>query len=634
MKKLLPAWRGTTLASFSVVLQLASAVPFLSAQTPAAPMSPLQHRPEMEWWRKSMETRDQRLGWWRNARFGMFIHWGVYSPLAGVWEGTPVRGYAEHIQRIRQIPSAVYRERAVAQFNPVRFDADEWVQLAHSAGMRYMIITAKHHDGFAIYDSKVSDYDVVDATPFKRDPLRELREAARRRGMRFGFYYSHAWDWGDRDAPGNDWEFDNPGGDRNLHGGREWWVHAADRVAQARRYVDRKAIPQILELIRGYDPDIMWFDTPHKLPPEENLRILRAAREAKPNLVINGRAVQVIPGGPEARFGDYASTADRPAELTRHEGDWEAIPTTNESYGYHRADSSHKPPEHFVRLLAKAAARGGNLLLNIGPMGDGRFDPKDVAILQGIAGWMEVNAEAIRGTTRTPLAVQPWGESTRKGNRLYLHVLEWPRDRRLRVAGLRAEVARAFLLAAPNAPPLRARRVGPRDVEIEIPAHPTDRWDSVIVLDCVGSLEPDSAIYVPARGMPVGLHVFDGRLVGQGIRYGDGKRGRDVTQGWNRTDSGVEWRIRLDERARVRVAFDYATVSAENTGTFEITIGGQRLVGRVVPTKDESTFSTRLVGEVVLPPGEYTIGVRPTEIVGGELMRLRRIELTPVPRPS
>jgi alpha-L-fucosidase 2 len=350
-----------------------------------------QDRPDMAWWRASMDSLDRRLGWWRDARFGMFIHWGVYSQLAGVWDSTPVRGYAEHIQRIRKIPSATYREQAVSKFNPTRFDADEWVNLARRAGMRYMIITAKHHDGFAMYDSKVTDYDIVDGTPYKRDPLRELRDAAKRRGVRFGFYYSHAFDWGDPEAPGNDWEFENPGGDRNLYG-REWWVNHPQLLANARRYVDRKAIPQILELIKNYDPDILWFDTPQKLPPEENLRILRAAREAKPTIVINGRPVQAFPGAPEARFGDYASTADRPAELTRHDGDWEAIPTTNESYGYHRMDLAHKPPEHFVLLLAKAAARGVILLMKIGPMGDGRLDAKDSSILEGFGAWLEVNA--------------------------------------------------------------------------------------------------------------------------------------------------------------------------------------------------------------------------------------------------
>ncbi|HEV8149123.1 MAG TPA: alpha-L-fucosidase [Gemmatimonadales bacterium] len=199
------------------------------------------------------------------ARFGMFIHWGVYGQLAGVWEGEPVRGYAEHIQRLRKIPMAVYKERVAGQFNPTAFDADEWVRALKAAGMGYLVITAKHHDGFAMYDSAVSDYNVVKATPCKRDPMRALQEACRRQGVRFGFYYSHAFDWGDPEGPGNDWEYQNPGGDRLRHGA-EWWLAAPDLRPRVRRYVDRKSIPQVQELVRLYDPDILWFAPPTSCP--------------------------------------------------------------------------------------------------------------------------------------------------------------------------------------------------------------------------------------------------------------------------------------------------------------------------------------------------------------------------------
>jgi alpha-L-fucosidase len=575
-----------------------------------------------------MATRDQRVGWWREARFGMFIHWGVYSHLAGVWEGEPARGYAEHIQRIRKIPIPAYRGQVAARFNPTRFDADEWMRLAKRAGMGYFVITAKHHDGFAMYDSDVSEYTVVKATPWQRDPMRELRDAARRHGIRFGFYYSHAFDWGEADGSGNDWDYENPGGDRNLHGGRDWWLHAPELLPRIRRYVDGKAIPQVLELIRKYDPDILWFDTPHKLPPEENLRILRAAREAKPSIVVSGPAVQALPGGPPARFGDYASTADRPAELRHWPGDWEAIPTTNESYGYHRMDLSHKPPRHFVQFLAKAAARGGNLLMNIGPMGDGRFDPKDVAILDAIGTWMDVNGESIHGTTRTPLPVQLRGQSTRKGNRLYLHVFDWPQDGRLRVAGLKTD-ASAWLLADPGRTPVATTRVSALDVELSVPATAPDPWNSVVVLEFDAPIEADTAFYVPAGGPMVPLHVFDGWPAGTAIGFGDGKRDRDATAGWNRTDSGIDWVVRLTERARFRVAVDYAAPAGAG-GTFEIAFGDRTLSGRVRPTENATTFTTADVGEITLDPGTFTIAIRPTSIAGEELMRLRRLELTPV----
>jgi len=175
-------------------------------------------KPAQGWPGETKEQRDARMKWWREARFGMFIHWGAYSHLGGVWNGEPVRGYAEHIQRIRRLPAAVYRDSAVARFDPTRFDADAWVATAKRAGMGYMIVTAKHHDGFAMYDSKVGDYDVVQASPWHRDPMRALRDAARRQGLRFGFYYSHAFDWEHPDAPGNDWDYQQPGGDKKLHG--------------------------------------------------------------------------------------------------------------------------------------------------------------------------------------------------------------------------------------------------------------------------------------------------------------------------------------------------------------------------------------------------------------------------------
>ena len=421
---------------------------------PAAPVVPVQDRPEMDWWRRSMETRDQRLGWFREARFGMFVHWGAYSHVGGIWNGEPVEGYAEHLMRKMKIPTAEYRDKLVAPFNPTEFDADAWIGLAKRAGMSYFIITAKHHDGFAMFDSDVSDYNIVKASAWKRDPMKELKAACAKHGIKFGFYYSQAWEWHHPDSPGNDWEHGNPGGDKRLSG-LKWWESNPQFVARVRKYVDGKVIPQVRELIAKYDPDIIWFDTPSRLPPDENLRVLKAAREAKPSLVVNSRICQSVPGGPPENFGDYPSTTDKPAEFPPHEGAWEAIPTTNESYGWHQRDLTHKPAGHFVELLAKAAARGGNVLLNVGPMGNGKIDPKDVAILEGVGAWMKGNRESIRGTEESPLPVQAWGESTRRGNTLYLHVLSWPRKGKIVVGGLRSAVKRAYLLADPRRAPLR-----------------------------------------------------------------------------------------------------------------------------------------------------------------------------------
>jgi alpha-L-fucosidase len=581
-----------------------------------APAAIDTNSPDLAWWRDSMQTRDQRLEWWRQARFGMFVHWGVYSYLGGTWQGKAQTGYAEHIQRRNKIPIPVYREQVVAKFNPVEFNADEWIRTAKEAGMGYFIITAKHHDGFAMWDSKVSDYNVVKATPFKRDPMKELKAACRKYGLKFGFYYSHAFDWGDANAPGNDWDYDNPGGDLGLHGGRNWWESSPELLPKIRKYVDEKSIPQLLELLRNYDPDILWFDTPSKLPPEENLRILKAVRQAKPGLVINGRLVHGM--------GDYDSTTDRPAEFVPHEGDWEGIPTTNESYGWNQNDRSHKPPEHFIRLLAKAAARGGNVLLNVGPMGNGKMDPPDVEILRGIGAWWKINGESIRGTTRTPLAVQAWGESTRKDNRLYLHVFTWPTNGQLVVGGLEGDVKRAWLLADAKCTPLKATRLNALDLSLAVPKTAPDAVDSVVVVECAaGPVADPTRLLQPALGVQT-LQVFDGQTQG-GLRFGPGKRTDDYVQGWSKAGEFITWPVRLNEAATFEVTAYYDAEQDSDGSTFTLR-GGAKDVTATVQAGRSQKLS---LGRIALPAGRTELQVVPKGIKGGELMRLRSLALTP-----
>jgi hypothetical protein len=310
---------------------------------------PPKDAPELAWWRESMKTHDQRIAWFRQARFGMFIHWGIYSELEGVWKDQPVQGYAEHIMRKAKIPIETYTNEVAANFNPTKFDANAWAKLAKDAGMGYMVITSKHHDGFAMFDSQAAHgYDVVDATKWHHDPMKDLKAATARQGLKFGFYYSQAWDWGHPDGPGNDWDWQQPAGDRKLHtiDGKNWWDVSPGEVEKCARYVDNKVIPQVNELITKYHPDLIWFDTPSKMPPSENLRVLEATRKAGPNVVINSRCV--------AELADYTSTADRPAELAPHDGDWKRfrppmnrtvtiVPTSRISRSHTSSRSSPRP---------------------------------------------------------------------------------------------------------------------------------------------------------------------------------------------------------------------------------------------------------------------------------------------------
>jgi alpha-L-fucosidase len=581
--------------------------------------APPTDAPEMQWWRDSMKTHGQRIGWWRQARFGMFIHWGVYSELGGEWKGQPCPGYAEHIMRKFKIPVAVYKQQVAGKFNPTKFDADRWVQLAKDAGIGYIVITSKHHDGFAMFDSDVSDYNVVTATPWHHDPMKDLKAATQKAGLRFGFYYAQAWDWGDPNGTGNDWDWDRPAGDRGLHGGKTWWESSPAQVAQVEKYVHGKAIPQLEELIAKYHPDIFWFDTSSKMPQSMNFEVFKAVRLADPDVVINSRCVSGL--------GDYLSTADRPAEFAPHAGDWEGIPTTNESYGYHKFDHSHKPPEHFIRLIAKAAARGGNLMLNVGPRGDGTIDPADVAILKGIGKWMKVNGESIHGTERTVLPVQAWGESTRKGNTLYLHVFDWPKDGNLVVGGLKSNVVGAYLLSDPGRSALKVGRLNDLDVRVIVPNAAPDNTDAVVVLQCDGSGEiaaDPNRLLSPTQ--PNALRVFDGELSGKTIRFAPGKKENAFVQDWSEPGDSVSWPLRVATPATFDLSVLYDAPAASAGGTYKVAIGDQTFGGTVAAGTERS----QSLGRVRLEKGNYELRVAPEKIAGKELMNLRTVTLTPV----
>ena len=565
-------------------------------------------------------ARDARIAWHTDARFGCFVHWGVYSALGNEFEGRKGGGYAEHIMRVLKIPRATYLEKVAKPFNPEKFDADAWVRLMRDAGMRYLIITAKHHDGFAMWPSKVTDYNLTTVSQFKRDPMAELSAACKKYGLKFGFYYSHAFDWEHPDAPGNDWDYNNPGGDKNRDDPNWWSGRRPDFLPRAQRYVMEKSIPQIRELIATYHPDILWFDTPSKLPPEENRRILEAVRAADPRVVVNGRLL--------GNYGDYKSTADRPAYFPDTPGNWEGIPTTNESYGFSKFDLSHKPPEHFIRLLAEAVSKGGNVLMNIGPRGDGVIDEADQKILRGIGAWMQKNSASIYGCDRTPLPVQNWGTSTRKGNTLYLHVFHWPKDGKLLVGGLQGEIQSARVFTTDRA--VAVKRVGTDDVELTVPTAASDQVDSVVALEFAGDIPTNRARLLGAKGEPTLLHVFDGQLTGSGVRYGDAKKNNDVINSWTSLDSGVEWKVRVAAPTHFRVTANYNTAATDAHGSFTVTVAEQKLTGRVTPTANLSTFRTDALGEIALAAGEFTLAVHPLELGGANLMRLRRLELTPV----
>lgn len=574
------------------------------------------------WYAQDKKAQPNRTDWFANARFGCFVHWGVYSALAGEWKGVGSLGYGEHIMRSRKIPLAEYKEKVVATFDPAKFNATEWMKLASNAGMKYFIITAKHHDGFAMYPSNAYPFDIRQ-TKMQIDPMKELSAAAKKYGIKFGFYYSHAFDWEHPDAPGNDWDYNNPGGDKLLHG-TNWWETYPQFLPNAEKYVNEKSIPQILELIKVYHPDILWFDTPHKLPMYLNLKILKAIRDAGPAIVVNGRVARVV----GTNFGDYSNTGDRAAFFRPTEGIWEAVPTTNESYGYNKFDTSHKNAAHFIRLLASAAAKGGNILLNIGPKGDGSIDTKDVVILNKVGKWMQLNSESIYGTTKNPIAIQSWGEITQKGNNLYLHIFQWPKNNKLLIGGLQTKVKKAFLLADPKQKALKVTLEYTTDMAISLEALTQDTANTVIKLVCDSIYNVNPIRLLNSNENNV-LLVFDAATPGQRFAYGDGKRNKNVARNWKNQNQYLQWDVRLNEAATFHLELQYNTVNQTDSGTIIVRIDDVPYRIAYTPTSNANSTATLQLPDVAMGKGKHVIQLQLENYTGSEAMQPMQLLLQP-----
>lgn len=581
---------------------------------------------ETGWWKQSVTGQRRRVQKWKKATFGMFVHWGVYSQYGNVWKGKKGGGYAEHLMRVMQIPRQEYLDSA-ARFNPEKFNAEEWVILAKNAGMKYFMITAKHHDGFAMYPSQYASVYSIKSTALKKDPLMQLAQACHKHGLLFGFYYSHAFDWEHPDAPGNDWDYNNPGGDKLL-GGANWFDSHPEWLPKAKRYVDEKAIPQIKELIHRYHPDLLWFDTPHKLPLSENLRILQAIRDTDPAIVVNGRLARTG----DRNYGDYLNTADRPEEFYPVPAGayWEAIPTTNDSYGYSSTDKNHKPAAHFIQLLAKATAMGGNILMNIGPKGDGSIDAADVTILEGIAKWMAKNKESVVDVTPSPLPRQQWGVITKRNSTLYLHVFKKPKGERLTVGGLTMAVKSISLLSSKRR--IKGHTSDTAGLHIPLDQIGDDWADEVIAVQLKrDSVAPESngLIYVDVQIAENRLLSFYAKQYGEPMKFGDGKRDRYYVSGWKNSNQYLGWDINVLKSARFKVAVRYVK-DVENTGgDMVLKIAGKEINFTIDPASPKSSYGNSLMlGQIDLPAGKQSMELHVKNIVGMEAVKFLEVVLT------
>ena len=440
---------------------------------------------------ESKEARDKRMQWWREARFGMFIHWGPYSVPGGVYNGNQQRrGGAEWIMNRCKIPVAEYQKYA-STFNPVRYDPEAWVLLAKQAGMKYMVITAKHHDGFAMFKSNASKFNIADFTPYGKDVLDALAKACRKHGMKLGFYYSQAQDW------------NNPGGAASRKVATEGWANPdsaridafttankghwdpAQMTRTMDEYIDKVAVPQVRELMTNYgEVAVLWWDTPTNMTDEYALK-LQALLKLQPNIITNDRLKR--PNFP----GDTGTPEQKiPGQDELDGKDWETCMTMSSSWGFKSWDDKWKSPETLIRNLCDIASKGGNYLLNIGPDALGQIPQQSIDALKTIGVWMKANSEAIYATKASPLGMLPWGRCTQKtenGNAvLYLSVFEWPKDGRLVVPGLTLPATSAKLLA--NGRLLKTKN-GTSGLEISIPEKAPDAIASVIEITLKGNID-------------------------------------------------------------------------------------------------------------------------------------------------
>ncbi|MDF2937406.1 MAG: alpha-L-fucosidase, partial [Paenibacillaceae bacterium] len=478
---------------------------------------------------------DARMAWWREARVGLFIHWGLYSIPGGIWKGEEIKAtYAEHLMLRARIPAWEY-EKLAEELTAERFDAGEWASLAKRVGLKYLIFTAKHHEGFSMYDTALSDYKITSRTPFGRDPLQELAAACREEDVKLCVYYSHAMDWHHPDSQGNTWDYP---GNIGAYDEVEGWIGDGDKRSRYEHYLQSFALPQVKELLEKYGPiGLMWFDCGHKLTEEQGAAFLQQVREVQPDCLVNRRVWR-------EPFGDYGNTSDNQPHVRVPRKDWESINTLNDSWGYKVMDTNWKTAEEVLRQMADALSQNGNFVINVGPMGSGAFDPKSIELLEEIGEWMGQNSEAVYGTVESPIGKPAWGRCTRKGSRLYLYILDWPETGRLVIPGLRNPIDRAYMLADPRREELAVSRLSPHDAEIILPSRPTGAVVPVVAVEFAGEPDANPVRLLQAEEQLDAFGAFDAEIAGPSLRYDTGKKDHDNLIHWRHPGDEAQWTFR------------------------------------------------------------------------------------------
>lgn len=473
-----------------------------------------------------------------DGNYSMFIHWGIYSNIANKWKDTTYYGISEWIMNPRRanIPADEYMAEA-KNFNPVNFDAKAIAKLAKDAGMKYIVVTSKHHDGFAMYDSKSNDFNIVKATPFGRDPMKELAKACKEEGIGFGFYYSHNQDW---TFPGGN------GGPKTNEKGEEVGFDY---------YFEKKCLPQVKEITTQYgDIAMVWFDTPGNMEKKYVEELVAVVRKNQPNAMISGRAGHDL--------GDYLSLGDMNIPVRNVGGLWETVDVTNDSWGYAWYDENWKSPKRILKSVISTVARGGTYMLNVGPTPDGSIPMEATSALKTSGEWLKKYPQVVYTASASPWGRQlPWGDATLHEGKINLSIYQWPLDGEIFLPGLKNEIKTAQLWVAGKKVPLEIEKFA-NWVRIKLPSDRPEQLVSVVEVEVVGALQVDTSLSIDPiykTTLPVDFAQAEDCKIEEKRwmeKFGEWKH-ISQAQEWTKT-SKVNWEFKIMEAGYYQIDLNYA----------------------------------------------------------------------------
>lgn len=570
---------------------------------------------ENSWDKNISRNEHPNIQWFKDAKFGLFIHWGLYSKLGGVWMDKNYYGSGEWIMNVAKANADAYAEEA-ANMDLSDYNPEEWAMLAKKAGIKYVVITAKHHEGFTMYDSKVSDFTIVKSTKYGKDPMLPLSQKIREQGIEFGFYYSQFLDWHEPNGGGNRWDFD-------------------ESKKDYQEYYSRKAIPQLKELLSNYGPlGTIWFDMPGGLTYEQTKSLVDTLRKIQPNCLFSSRVGQGL--------GDYRDFGDSEVPGRPIHGAWESIYTHNDSWGFIAHDKNFKSPKEIIQLLAEVASKGGNLMLNVGPDGKGAIPAYSRKYLLEVGKWLDRFGDGIYKTTYGFIPRQPWGVTTSKPGKLYLHIFDLPENHQILVPGMNVDIQHVYQLDSGEKLSWNKNN---DDLTVTLPVL-TDSRNTVVVVEYAGVLTDKydqlpvtvSAQYRLNKLLPNDA-TREGAATIKSIThsdyFGNWKHTTCLTE-MKKPEDVVHFNLRFTDPGDYKIMLSYNCEVENSRQEGVIEFNKQRYLFQTVRTggkytnKEPLMFHNHHIAIVtVTEPGVYSLKIYPLK-EGKELFKMQSIQIDPL----